>query len=196
MGWASRTFPSLKAFPSLHYGPSRPGWSRAWLKNFMFFCRTLASFKILSKSAVLLLWTALKESASNVQLCASAKHEAAETCAQCALATAGIAASCCLGEAYPRWKQGETQISPYCTVHLQSSSGASFTVFLCHGLCHLQLTTHRVRASYARTRCLVAGEGSWGPSKGQSRAEAEECRQQVDGEGKVQIQRNVRADRQ
>lgn len=152
LGWASRSFSSLKAFPSLHYGPSGPGGSRAWLKNFMFFCRTLALFKILSKSAVLLPWTAVKESASNVQLCARAQREAAESCAQYALAMAGIAAPCRPGEAYPQRKRGETQISPYCRVRLQSSSGASFMVFLCHGLCRLQLTTHHARVSCARTR--------------------------------------------
>ena len=119
--------------------------------------------------------------------------EAAESCAQRALAAAGIAAPCWPGEAYPQQKRGETQLPPYCRVHLQSSSGASFVVFLCHGLCHLQLTTHHARASYARTRCRVAGEGYWGTSEGQSRAEAEEGGQQVKGEGKVQIQRNVQA---
>lgn len=158
LGWPSRTFPSLKTFPSLHYGPSSPSGNRAWLKNFMFFCRTIALFKIVSKSAVLLLWTTLKESASNVQLCAHAQCEAAESCAQRALAMAGIAAPCWPGEVDPQRKRGQTQISPYRRVRLQSS-GASFMGFLCHGLCCLQLTTHHGRASYRRTRCLVAGEG-------------------------------------
>lgn len=46
-------------------------------------------------------------------------------------------------------KQGETQSSFYCGVHLQSS-GASSMVFLCHGPFHLQLTTHP-------TRCPMPG---------------------------------------
>lgn len=106
-------------------------------EKFNVLLQTLALFKILLKSAVLLLWTALKESASNVQLSARAQREAAESCTQHALAMAGIAAPCWPGEAYPRQKQGEMQISPYCRVHLQFSSGTSFMVFPCHGLCHL-----------------------------------------------------------
>jgi len=82
---------------------------------------------MLSKSAVLLLWTALQESASNVRLCAHARCDAAESCAQRASATAATAAPCWPHEAYPHRSRGETPVSPCCRA--QSYSGASFMVF-------------------------------------------------------------------
>lgn len=113
----------LKAFQSLHYGPSNPGRNRGCLENFLIFCRTLALFKILPKCSVVLLWTALKESASSVQLCAQGK--AGKSCAQHALATAGVAAPCWLGEVYPQGEAGRnTNLSL-----LQSSSPVFFCGF-------------------------------------------------------------------
>lgn len=92
----------------------------------MFLCRTLA---LLSKSAVLLLWTALKKSTSDFPtLCPCLAWSSWELC------------SVCLG----RGRYSSTSLAGW------GGSSASFMIFLCH----LQQTTHHMRASYARRRLL------------------------------------------
>lgn len=141
----------LKAFQSLHYSPSSPGRSRGCLENFMFFCRTLAVFKISPKWSVLLLrsgllWTALRESASNVQLCAYVQGEAGKICAQHALATARVAAPCWLGEV----PQGEAGRNINLSL-LQGSSPLFWIIFYGFPLPWSLPSS----ANYTRSHCLA-----------------------------------------